>query len=328
MNRSEPAAQTVPTSFAQMKSLAELAEEATGLLRDMAPRAADAEAVAARAPRVEDYSGRRGYQPRFLRGFSIALPRVGAAQRGDVVRLADGAGEVLAYEHFSVVMSTRRRLAYFVACNMDGAQMQRIVRTNDPWRFDPRIDSRLQCGNDLYSGNDLDRGHLVRREDPVWGRTVDEAERAERDTFHYTNCAPQVGQFNKTLWLGLEDYILTHARAEPLRLSVFTGPVFRDDDRDYRGVKLPREYWKVVAVMTEGRRSATAYLLSQTALLENVRGFAFGPYKTYQVGVADVEQRTGLTFGALRRYDGFTTEGARALRPMRVEVRSWEDIRI
>lgn len=328
MKQTDQATQAEPTALHQMKSLMALSEEAAGLLRDMAPRAVEPDRSAVRAPSVEDYSGRVGYRARFLPGFSIALPKLGAARAGDVVPRLDGAGSVLTYEHVSIVMSASRRLAYYVACNIDGAQAQRIERTGDPWRLDPRIDARFQCGNELYRDNELDRGHLVRREDPVWGGTEAEADRAERDTFHYTNCAPQVGRFNQTLWLGLEDYILQHARAEPLRLSVFTGPAFREDDREYRGVKLPREYWKVVAVVTEGRRSATAYLLSQESLLDNVRGFAFGPYKTYQVGVAEVEQRTGLTFGTVRRYDGFTTEGRRTLRPLRVEVRSWEDIRI
>lgn len=30
------------------------------------------------------------------------------------------------------------------------------------------------------------------------------------------------------LWLGLEDYLLEHARADRQRISIFTGPVFRD----------------------------------------------------------------------------------------------------
>ncbi|WP_204352957.1 hypothetical protein [Salinicola peritrichatus] len=39
--------------------------------------------------------------------------------------------------------------------------------------------------------------------------------------------ASQVGH-RPALWLGLEDYLLEHARADRQRISIFTGPVFRD----------------------------------------------------------------------------------------------------
>lgn len=56
------------------------------------------------------------------------------------------------------------------------------------------------------SRNDLDRGHLVRRRDPVWGSTTVAAQ-ANLDTFHLTNAAPQVAAFNqdKALWAGMEN---------------------------------------------------------------------------------------------------------------------------
>ncbi|WP_404854351.1 DNA/RNA non-specific endonuclease, partial [Escherichia coli] len=44
---------------------------------------------------------------------------------------------------------------------------------------------------------------------------------------------PQVAQLNQRSWLSLEDYVLQNARSEGFRISVFTGPVFRDDDPLY-----------------------------------------------------------------------------------------------
>jgi endonuclease G, mitochondrial len=89
----------------------------------------------------------------------------------------------LKYDHFSVVMSKSRRLAFFTAVNIDGNQLTSLDRTNDRWYFDPRIDRKYQSGPELYSNNDLDRGHLVRRLDPVWGQL---ANQANEDTFHFT----------------------------------------------------------------------------------------------------------------------------------------------
>jgi endonuclease G len=42
----------------------------------------------------------------------------------------------------------------------------------------------------------------------------------------------------KNLWAGLEDFLLKKASAEGKRLTVFTGPVFRDDDVEFRGVQI------------------------------------------------------------------------------------------
>jgi len=44
----------------------------------------------------------------------------------------------------------------------------------DDFRLDPRLPADAQTGEDVYAGNDLDRGHLARRSDLLWG-TLDDA---------------------------------------------------------------------------------------------------------------------------------------------------------
>ena len=149
----------------------------------------------------------------------------------------------------------------------------------------------------------------MRRLDPAWGPDIETAKKANDDTFHFTNCTPQHEDFNqnKTTWAGIEDYILDNADERDLKASVFTGPVFADDDDMYRGVKLPRQFWKVaVMVKADGSLSATGYVLSQDELirgLESEEEFSYGAYKTFQVKVAKVEELTGLSFGTLSAHD-------------------------
>ena len=52
--------------------------------------------------------------------------------------------------------------------------------------------------NTFYSqwSNLFDHGHLTRRMDPNWG-TEEQAERANADTYHFTNCSPQHFRFNE-----------------------------------------------------------------------------------------------------------------------------------
>ena len=81
-------------------------------------------------------------------------------------------------------------------------------------------------------------------------------------------------------------------------MSVITGPVLADDDDPYRGVRLPRQFWKVVGmVTTDGRLSVTGYLLSQSALLDELpteEAFSFGAFRTFQVPVRRIAELTGL----------------------------------
>ena len=213
----------------------------------------------------------------------------------------DNGSYVLDYTHFSIVMCRSRCLAYFTAVNIDGSQAKNIKRSGDCWNFDPRIPQNAQYGNDLYAKNDLDRGHLVRRLDPVWG---DKAAQANDDTFCFTNSSPQHKNLNQKIWLDLETYIMQNAKNYNLKVSVFTGPVFRSDDMLYRGkFKIPAEFWKVaVMIKDDGKMSATAYLQTQKNMIENLE-FAYGEYKTYQVPVARIEEITGLDFGELSKCD-------------------------
>jgi endonuclease G len=89
-----------------------------------------------------------------------------------------------------------------------------------------------------------------------------------------------------------------------LKITVFTGPVFREDDRTYREVKLPRDYWKVVAMVREdtGKLSATAYILSQANMITDLE-FVYGQFRTYQVAITHIEKLTGLKFGKLKDFD-------------------------
>ena len=258
-----------------------------------------------------DYPGRRGYDPDFLGADAQSVPLPALSEElAALAAVPEGAttepGYVLPYHHFSVVMNRERRLAFFTAVNIDGVTSMRLKRERDRWFFDPRLPADVQTGEDAYRNNPLDRGHLVRRLDPAWGASRDEAKRSNDDTFHFTNCSPQHEDFNQnqTTWAGLEDYVLENADNRDFKVTVFTGPVFAPDDEEFAGVQLPRQFWKVVVMVKEsGELSATGYLLSQEELIKGLEvapeDFSYGAYKTFQVTVRSVGELTGLDFGSL-----------------------------
>lgn len=244
--------------------------------------------------------GRGGYEEEFLGTGRLALAMPGpGAHLDDVAKINGDEDNVLRYEHFSVVQNAKRRLPLFTAVNIDGSQARQLKREGT-WRLDPRLRSEDQIGNELYRRNPLDRGHLVRRMDPGWGEES-VAKRAERDTFHYTNCAPQHEDLNQKAWLGLEDFILGSAKMLGFKASIFTGPVFRDDDpelHDREGVPIPKEFWKIAVMINSdtGNLSASGYALSQGRMLRGIikAEFIYGQYRTYQLPIATIAEETGL----------------------------------
>ena len=234
----------------------------------------------------------------------------------------DAAGGLLRYEHFSLKMHKTRRVAIYTATNIDGDTYLLVDRATgqvssaqeaDTWFKDPRISESFYLGPDFYSSTSryFDRGHLTRRTDPTWG-TPQEAERANADTFHFTNASPQHFRFNQSarFWQGVERYILETGikKAGPAaRLCVFQGPLF-DDSVDWwidNEVQIPSSYWKVVVWRGARKLKSVGLVVDQLALLTEERSSLGQPQdrpffdvSTWRVPVADIGTRTGLKFDA------------------------------
>ncbi|MEL6414533.1 MAG: DNA/RNA non-specific endonuclease [Pseudomonadota bacterium] len=297
---------------------------------------------------LEDLADRQGFDPHFLGTgkFTTPMPRLNPVQQTQAAKTNEGDFE-LKYTRFSVVMNKFRRLAFYTAVNIDGSSLLHKRRSKEPWQNDPRIDEEHQIDNIIYRHNDFDRGHLVRRLDPVWGEDDKAlAARAEMDTYFYTNAAPQHKDLNRKVWLELEDHLLEHAEEEQARISVFTGPIFGLDDPNSRrdglqNFQFPLGFWKVIASVSRRKRSrkleAQAFVIWQDDIvdqddLELIFGDGLGD-DVLQVPIGDIERMTGLDFQNLRTADTLEEPehtGEEALAAGRVQNRSdhrWVTIR-
>ncbi len=316
------------------------------------------------------------------------------AARNSEARAGDNPYE-LKYYHSSVIMNGKRRLAFVSAVNIDGStskDFNRLTGTiSDPfagdgeeaselWFPEGRIRPDQQTPRDFYQGQTtfdahgnrivdkktggqhvnrmFQQGHLTRRQDPLWGNDEDLIRYANADTFHVTNCAPQVGFFNMGIakstheslsfeaktknkktkktghpggemyWRALEEYVLRNARADRQKVSVFTGPIFDDEndiewDRgrtDMKGFKAPREFWKLVLRVHDDTLQATALIADQSPLIdylpelvvrgEGVKGLPYEKIAHYHVSLPFLETRTDLDFGTVvRKADTFVARG-------------------
>lgn len=215
--------------------------------------------------------------------------------------------EIIDYTHFSLTLNKIRKFPTWVGWNVDGRQLKKLSRSGIPFIEDPRIPSEYQAGDELYRGNDLDRGHIARRADLIWG-LITEAKKANKDSFYFTNITPQMDRFNQSakggIWGKLEDAVFDEVDVDDLKISIFGGPVFHDDDLVYRGVKIPREFWKVIMFEENGILKAKGFLLTQN--LDQIEAFQLEEFKVYQVGLEEIEARCGIEFDpSIRSADSF-----------------------
>jgi endonuclease G len=117
---------------------------------------------------------------------------------------------------------------------------------------------------------------------------------------------------NQDEWLDLENRILDRADAKNQKMTVLTGPVFRDDDPSFNNngklenpAKIPQEFWKVVAWNDpEKGLQSEAFVMSQKADLAG-KGNPEEELKTeadfnmYRVPIGQLEKMTKLDFGQL-----------------------------
>ena len=357
-----------------------------------------------------DYDSRSGYDPKFLGGKAVPLPKLSPAllkiaAKNNRAKAGDDPYE-LKYHHYSVLMNGKRRLAFVSAVNIDGGTSKDFNRQKgtitDPfenegdgdseaaevWFAEERIRDDQQTPPNFYQGQTtfdaqgkkvvdkktggvhvnrmFQQGHLTRRQDPLWGNDDDIIRFANADTFHVTNCAPQVGFFNmgvakpemangeakkKTTkskkksthpggnlyWRAIEEYVLSNARADRQRVSVFTGPIF-DDEKDYewdrkkpgmKGFKAPCKFWKLILRLDKKALQATALIIDQKPLIDHLpemlaRGeetidrLQYEKVSKYHVSIQELESLTDLTFGnEVKAADTFVPKGGGEGRRMR-----------
>jgi len=267
----------------------------------------------------ENYGGAstvKGYDENFL-GVSLPLPKPTGRAAEQVLVFGNGQ-TVRHYTHHSIIMNKERKLCMLTAANIDGPSLREDI-DRGKWDTDPVIGAGNQCGESLYKNNIIDKGHMVRRRDVIWG-DKNTAAKANSETFYYTNAAPQHAGLNQKKWLDLENWLLQRADQNQQKLSVFTAPVFSDDDINYRGTKIPGQFWKVVVLQRESDHqvAAAAFMMSQEDLLKNLdnkqqpgRGEKDGEIvpteevAPYQVTIEQIEKLTGLDFGGLKSIDAF-----------------------
>jgi len=286
---------------------------------------------------TDGLDNRNGYDPAFL-GIKLDLPLLSVAQKQDLAEVISNVGpngsNFLDYTHFSIAYNKAKKLPFFTAVNIYGKTnilgMVHEERESDSWDKDDRIkigQDDFQYGSKDYRKTGLAKGHMVRYYDPAWG-TEEITKIAIGDTFHYTNCCPQIPYFNGVVWNYLEDYCIARSIFQDNKVTLFAGPIF-NKAKVINGLLTPMNFWKILVYEKGGKLSALGFIMSQEPYLMKLekhkvftleqvikevqptlkkedieRLFKKNELLAAQIKISLIEEKTGISFG-LNEVDEF-----------------------
>lgn len=269
-----------------------------------------------------DFTVCKGYRPRFLGPkHHISFPKPQASIKKFIAKIAGTDATLLNYHHYSSLFHSVRMMPLISGINIDGDPNKRKDESprRDVWLRDHRIGFDIQLDDEYYRNSGFNRGHLSRREDANWGNTPEEAKRNADMTCFFTNACPQVPQINqssrKGLWGILEKVVLENGasleKGQTAKISVFNGPIFKDDDPVFRGIQIPLDFFKIVLWLTDtGDLKATAFKLSQQELLGDIDFEQLDldqniTFKEFQCSIKSLQKETKIDFSDFFKFDTF-----------------------
>lgn len=300
------------------------------------------------AAHTEKLDNRKGYDPNFL-GTKLSLPILNTAQEQDVAEVVSNVGSngsrILDYTHFSIAFNKAKKLPFYTAVNIYGKTnvlgMVHEERKSDSWDKDDRIkvdQDDFQYSSKDYLRTGLAKGHMVRYYDPAWD-TTEISKIAIGDTFHYTNCCPQIPYFNGIVWNYLEDYCIARSIFKDNKITLFAGPIF-NKARVINGLLTPMNFWKILIYEKEGKLSALGFIMSQEPYLDRLekqkaltlekmgkdilptlkredieRLFQKKELLAAQIKISLIEEKTGISFG-LNEVDEFKDRPQLTAKPL------------
>jgi len=188
-------------------------------------------------------------------GYDWTIEKIGMAPQYDNLSLGAPEGRsvdrIFDREGYALGYSEQVEQPLWVTYKLTAEEVKNKTATRtDDFREDPRILSRSASPDD-YKNSGYDRGHLAPAADMSWSKT------ALSESFYMSNMSPQVPEFNRGIWLELEELVRTYAVKEK-EIFVVTGPIFYSNMKlrsiGRNVVVVPDAFYKVIFALTPPRK--------------------------------------------------------------------------
>lgn len=133
------------------------------------------------------------YNSKFLSGADVPMVEIDRKVHPNLVcsPACDKKNFIIGSEHYSVILNQDRRLAVVSASNIDGSLIpkEKIPRKGN-FKNHPDIDADQQLGKSFYDlcGSVLDKGHLTKYEDVIWGKDLTLFQQHQSEFLKYFRC--------------------------------------------------------------------------------------------------------------------------------------------
>ena len=209
-----------------------------------------------------------------------------SGQNGDLYyRLeipASSEEEIIHHTGYSFVYSEMYELANWVAYALTKTEVSGTIERSTSFLPDPNVKTGTANNQDYFKSG-YDRGHLAPAADMSW------SEIAMKESFYYSNIAPQTPAFNRGVWKNLESLVRNWAITDSVLYTV-TGPVLTDD-LDTIGankVSVPTHFYKVILVFRKNNAKGIGFIIPNEGTSRGLTEFA--------ISIDSVEQVTGIDF--------------------------------
>lgn len=199
---------------------------------------------------------------------------------------ASNSAAVARHNYYTLEYNDDTELSRWVAYELTAEEVRGTTPRRDDFRGDPHITTGSAGEND-YRGTGFDRGHLA----PAGDMKI--TPQAMSESFYMSNIAPQRPDFNRGIWLTLENTVRTWAVENGAAL-IAVGPIL--DQREYQrigssGVAVPERFYKVILDYREPELKGIGFILPNRGSRE--------PLQSYAVTIDEVERQTGIDFYSL-----------------------------
>lgn len=186
---------------------------------------------------------------------------------------------VICHTHYCFCYSEQHEQAFWLAYQIEAKMLIPVVDRAKSFRTDPKIET-MSADNDDYYKSGYDKGHLAPARDMAFDPI------AQEECFYFGNISPQVPEFNRGIWRGLE-FKLRNWVNQFEKVYVVTGPLLHDslpvigENR----VSVPEYFYKAVLVYNDTLCKSIGFVIPNSTGLGNA-------YSKYVVSVDSIETLT------------------------------------
>lgn len=192
---------------------------------------------------------------------------------------------IVKHTYYTLEYSKEHKQAKWVAYKLWGNYSNGTAERKDKFVVDPNVPEEFSANNKDYKGTGYDRGHLL----PSANMTF--SQKANDETFYYSNISPQVPDFNRGIWKSLEELERDWAKKYEV-IYVVTGGVLKDNlGKIGKGISIPDFFYKAILRYEKaGDIQAIGFCLPNKS----------NPVNFYDIAISidSLEKITGINFFA------------------------------